>query len=125
MFDTCLCVAWKGHLFVSLGGTQVLVYIYEVHMSRYPGTPMLLRFDDLPPVSTPAVAWDGGEATALIARMHTASTARTRYTAWPTKYTHDSTVDLAGFAEVWAALQYGQAHQGQLPALPAPAQAQR
>lgn len=99
------CGASQADLHVAIVGyaRKPLVWIAEGRQ-RMPGSLSSLRLDGDTAYQTRQM-WTGASAHTIITRMLTAQVAHTRYTAWPSDQGVDGEASLAGFAEVWRALQ--------------------
>jgi hypothetical protein len=99
------CGASQADLHVAIVGyaRKPLVWIAD-DRQRMPGSLSSLRLDEDTAYQTRQM-WTGASAHTIITRMLTAQVAHTRYAAWPSDQGVDGTVSLAGFAEVWRALQ--------------------
>jgi len=99
------CGAWQADLHVAIVGyaRRALVWVAE-DRQRVPGSLSSLSLDGNAAYQTRQM-WTGASAHTIITRMLTAQVAHTRYTAWPSDQGVDGQVSLAGFAEVWRALQ--------------------
>lgn len=99
------CGAWQADLHVAIVGyaRRSLVWVAE-DRQRIPGSLSSLSLDGNTVYQTRQM-WTGASAHTIITRMLTAQVAHTRYTAWPSDQGVDGEVSLAGFAEVWRALQ--------------------
>jgi invasion protein IalB len=114
MTDQVRCMASQRGIVVMLSGPtkHPSVGVGGTGGLQYPDTTCYMRIDTAPArQKQDSCHWSGAEATAVITHMLRGQTLRTRYSAWPYDNPVEMTIDLAGFADVWAKLQAAYAAQ--------------
>lgn len=97
MTDAKKCLLYSRPLhFAFNNGRLELVFVGTKH---YPGSQVMLRIDNEPPLSVKEPGFTGGQASDILNRFVTnAQRIRTRYREWPGKFV-DSELSTTGFAE--------------------------
>ena len=101
MSDAKKCLVFSKPLF--FGFTNGHLSIVIIGTKHYPGSQVMLRIDDEPPLSGQQPGFTGGQATKIMERCATdAQRIRTRYREWPTGSFVEGELSPKGFADALA-----------------------
>jgi len=104
MNDTRTCIGTKGDLSIVVRRSGVEAIL--VGSQHYPGTNVMLRIDDTPPLSADPTGWSDAEAIRIYDGLKKAQTVATRYSEWPYPGPKDKKVTAFGVAEMVEYLKF-------------------
>jgi hypothetical protein len=71
-------------------------------LRKFPGSEMIAKFDDRPPLRTTSEFWTQVQSRAIYRQMLTSKVLRYRWYTWPDEFARDGKIDLVAFKDVAA-----------------------